>query len=108
MLGLSTSINLVATYAQNICANWPKSVICEDKRALDINTSSPIDSFEYGFQCNDFSIINEKKGFDGHFGSLYSYGVNIINKFMPKTFFAENVCGNLNLILPRPPSITQQ
>ena len=81
------------TYAQNICPDSPESVICEDVRKLDINTLSPIDGFAYGFPCNDFSIVGEKKGFKGNFGPLYSYGVNILNKFKPKFFVAENVGG---------------
>ncbi|NOT18354.1 MAG: DNA cytosine methyltransferase [Sulfuriferula sp.] len=81
------------TYTNNICPEAPESVICQDVRTLDIDTLSPIDGFAYGFPCNDFSIVGEKKGFDGDFGPLYLYGVNIINKLKPKFFVAENVGG---------------
>lgn len=82
------------TYKKNICKHEKNShVIYEDVRRLDIDSLSPIDIFAYGFPCNDFSIVGEQKGFDGTFGPLYSYGVEILNKFMPKIFIAENVGG---------------
>lgn len=81
------------TYIKNICPDSPSSVVCMDVRKLDIDTLNPIDGFAYGFPCNDFSIVGEKKGFDGSYGPLYLYGVNIINKFKPKFFVAENVGG---------------
>jgi DNA (cytosine-5)-methyltransferase 1 len=40
-----------------------------------------IDGFAYGFPCNDFSIVGESKGFDGVYGGLYSYGVNVLDKY---------------------------
>lgn len=82
------------TYKKNICKNETKSnVVCEDIRKLDINSLSPVDIFAYGFPCNDFSIVGEQKGFNGNFGPLYSYGVEVLNKFKPKVFVAENVGG---------------
>lgn len=81
------------TYASNICPEKPESVICQDVRKLDIKSLEPIDIFAYGFPCNDFSIVGEKKGFNGTFGPLYSYGVAVLNHFKPKIFVAENVGG---------------
>ena len=82
-----------ATYVRNLCPQDPGSVVCEDVRKLDIKKLSTIDAFAYGFPCNDFSIVGEKRGFDGEFGPLYTYGVNVINRFKPKFFVAENVGG---------------
>lgn len=81
------------TYVKNICPDSPDTVICEDVRTLDIDKLSPIDAFAYGFPCNDFSVVGEKKGFTGNYGPLYTYGLNVINKFKPKFFVAENVGG---------------
>lgn len=81
------------TYAKNICPESPKTVICEDVRQLDIESLPPINAFAYGFPCNDFSLVGEKKGFDGKFGPLYTYGLRVINHFKPKFFVAENVGG---------------
>ena len=50
-------------------------------------------AFAYGFPCNDFSNVGEKKGIKGKFGPLYSYGVEIMNRFKPDWFLAENVSG---------------
>lgn len=82
-----------ATYVRNLCPSDPASVYCEDVRKLDISKLGPIDAFAYGFPCNDFSIVGEKRGFDGDFGPLYSFGVNVINSYRPKFFVAENVGG---------------
>lgn len=82
-----------ATYVRNLCPNDAGSVFCEDVRKLNIEKLSEIDAFAYGFPCNDFSIVGEKRGFDGEFGPLYTYGVNVINRFKPKFFVAENVGG---------------
>jgi DNA (cytosine-5)-methyltransferase 1 len=78
---------------RNICPYHPESVICQDVRSLNIKNLPHIDAFAYGFPCNDFSIVGEQKGFDGKFGPLYTYGVNIIDYFNPKFFVAENVGG---------------
>lgn len=85
-------------YHQETCQtyqhNFPGTkVICEDIRKLDISSLDPIDAFAYGFPCNDFSNVGEKKGFEGEFGPLYTYGVQVLNKFNPKVFLAENVGG---------------
>jgi DNA (cytosine-5)-methyltransferase 1 len=57
-------------YHEETCAtyqyNFPDTkVICEDVRTLKIETLDPIDAFAYGFPCNDFSNVGEKKGFGG-------------------------------------------
>ena len=82
------------TYRKNICKyELSHHVIHGDVRELDIDSLSPVDIFAYGFPCNDFSIVGEQKGFDGKFGPLYSYGIQVLNKFKPKVFVAENVGG---------------
>ena len=69
-------------------------VIPGDVRKLNINNLSPVDGLMFGFPCNDFSIVGEKKGFDGTFGPLYSYGVQVLRKeHQPGWFIGENVGG---------------
>ena len=81
------------TYRRNICPEINDSVICSDVRKLDISSLTKIDAFAYGFPCNDFSLVGKQKGFNGNFGPLYTYGIEVINKFKPKFFVAENVGG---------------
>lgn len=82
------------TYQTNVLKLNPSAkVICEDVRKLDIDSLPPVDGFLYGFPCNDFSNVGESKGLNGHFGGLYSYGVQYINRVNPLFFFAENVSG---------------
>lgn len=82
------------TYRRNICGNDDDaSVICGDVRELDLSSLSGIDALAFGFPCNDYSTVGEQKGLDGHFGPLYSYGVQALKRFKPRWFLAENVSG---------------
>lgn len=81
------------TYRRNICPDNPESVICGDVRKLDIEPLGDIDALAFGFPCNDFSVVGEQKGFDGKFGPLYTYGVNVLKRYQPMWFLAENVGG---------------
>jgi DNA (cytosine-5)-methyltransferase 1 len=81
------------TYIHNIPGADINSVFHQDVKDLKIEKLPPIDAFAYGFPCNDFSLVGEQKGFDGEFGSLYRYGVKVLNFFEPKFFVAENVGG---------------
>jgi DNA (cytosine-5)-methyltransferase 1 len=84
--------NSCQTYMNNYNLK-SSTVIQRDIHELDINSLPEIDCFAYGFPCNDFSILGEKKGFDGKYGPLYKYGIKVINKFIPDFFVAENVSG---------------
>ena len=81
------------TYIHNICPQSPNSVICSDVRKLNLDALPPIDALVFGFPCNDFSVVGEQKGFEGTYGPLYSYGVNVLKSHKPKWFLAENVGG---------------
>lgn len=85
-----------ATYRHNLMPDKPNSVLCADIRTLELEklrNISKIDGLTFGFPCNDFSLVGEQKGVDGEFGPLYKYGVNALEFFKPKWFFAENVGG---------------
>ena len=84
------------TYAQNITAGNRNTVICEDIRKANLDelaATSSFDALAFGFPCNDFSQVGEQKGFEGTFGPLYQYGVEILRRNQPKWFLAENVGG---------------
>ncbi|QDH22194.1 DNA cytosine methyltransferase [Saccharibacillus brassicae] len=81
------------TFIHNICPTKSETVIQEDVRKLDINSLTDIDAFTFGFPCNDYSLVGEKKGLHGEYGPLYTYGVQVLKKFQPKWFIAENVSG---------------
>lgn len=70
-----------------------KTVIHGDVRDLDIDALDPIDGFAFGFPCNDYSAVGERKGIEGTFGPLYSYGVKVLESKRPEWFVAENVGG---------------
>jgi DNA (cytosine-5)-methyltransferase 1 len=81
------------TYSNNLSNDQKDTVICSDVKSLEIGSLTKIDAFAYGFPCNDFSLVGKQKGFDGSFGSLYTYGIDVINHFDPLFFIAENVSG---------------
>lgn len=87
------------TYRKNICPDAPETVIRKDIRQLDfsiLEKISAIDALAFGFPCNDFSAVGEKKGIEGVYGALYEYGVRALEHFSPMWFLAENVGGLRN------------
>ncbi len=89
-------VSTCKTYRRNICPGNPETVICEDVRKLDLDIFkqfAPIDAFAFGFPCNDFSQVGEQRGVNGTFGPLYQYGVEVLKRYQPKWFLAENVGG---------------
>lgn len=86
------------TYYKNILHD-KHSIIYKDIRKLDfqkLKDISEIDALAFGFPCNDFSVVGERKGINGVYGPLYSYGVKALNIFHPSWFLAENVGGLRN------------
>ncbi len=81
------------TYRHNINPASRHAVVCRDVRQLDFSRLTPIDALAFGFPCNDFSVVGEKKGIDGVYGPLYSFGVQALHHFKPQWFLAENVGG---------------
>lgn len=82
------------TYITNICPDLPESVHYGDVRDLEIDKLGQIDAFAYGFPCNSFSNVGEHKGLANEkFGQLYWYGIQVIRKYKPQWFIAENVSG---------------
>lgn len=85
------------TYAHNICGDpHDESVVHADIRKLDyavLEQLGGIDGLAFGFPCNDFSLVGERKGFDGEYGPLYTYGIKALKRFRPAWFLAENVGG---------------
>lgn len=84
------------TFRKNICPDRPESVINQDVRMVNIDMLDDIDAFSFGFPCNDYSNVGKRKGMEGNYGPLYLYGVNVLKKFKPKWFIAENVSGLKN------------
>lgn len=81
------------TYQKNITSNAPDKVICAPVQSLDFSKLKKIDGLLFGFPCNDYSVVGEKKGIEGEYGPLYTYGVKAIEAHSPKFFLAENVSG---------------
>lgn len=82
------------TYKANISGATNSSVIAADaRRALEEHDLSEIDGFAFGFPCNDFSVVGERKGVEGAYGALYKAGIDVLRAKGPRWFVAENVGG---------------
>lgn len=81
------------TYALNLHNGDESKVSCSPIETIDFKKVPHFDALAFGFPCNDFSLVGKRKGFNGKYGPLYTYGVKAINIHNPKWFFAENVSG---------------
>jgi DNA (cytosine-5)-methyltransferase 1 len=81
------------TYAMNIHNGDTSKIFCCPVQELEFNKLPDFDGLSFGFPCNDFSQVGQKKGTDGKYGPLYSYGVKAIKVKNPSWFIAENVSG---------------
>jgi len=85
------------TYARNVLNSsgqvLPASVLNKSVTDVEFGALGKIHALAFGFPCNDFSMVGEKKGTSGKFGPLYTYGVKALNAHGPLFFIAENVGG---------------
>lgn len=86
-------------WAEDACETYRNMVgahaICDKVENVNFDKLAKVDGLAFGFPCNDFSMVGEKKGLDGYFGGLYKYAEKAIEKVRPKWFIAENVPGML-------------
>ena len=89
--------NIQKYQTETLRINEPIQVICDDINNIDLTETGELKSVDgllFGFPCNDFSIVGESKGINGHFGPLYKHGITVLNRpDKPKWFLAENVGG---------------
>jgi len=71
----------------------PGRVKATDVRELEFESLPAIDGLVFGFPCNDFSVVGERRGIAGEYGGLYQFGVKALNALAPRFFVAENVSG---------------
>ena len=77
--------------------NFPKAeVICSPVEELDFSNVPRTDGLAFGFPCNDFSIVGDRRGAQGKYGALYRYAVKALETLQPSFFVAENVVGLKN------------
>lgn len=70
-----------------------ENVLCVDVKDMDFNSVPAIDGLVFGFPCNDFSMVGDRKGISGKHGGLYRWGVRGLKAKRPLFFVAENVSG---------------
>ncbi|MCH8977726.1 MAG: DNA (cytosine-5-)-methyltransferase [Armatimonadetes bacterium] len=62
---------------------------------MDFGALQQVDGLAFGFPCNDFSMVGERKGTKGYFGGLYKYAKQALDAVRPDWLIAENVPGML-------------
>lgn len=78
------------------CATYSKNVgfaICKKVEEVNFKSLVPVAGLAFGFPCNDFSLVGERKGTFGYFGGLYVEAIRALNEVRPYWFIAENVPG---------------
>lgn len=70
-----------------------RHVVCKDVNQFEFGKVPKIDGLIFGFPCNDFSAVGERKGLNGEYGGLYIHGIRALRHFKPLFFVAENVGG---------------
>ncbi len=60
---------------------------------VDFRALADVKGLAFGFPCNDFSMVGERKGKEGYFGGLYKFAEKAIKDTEPDWFIAENVPG---------------
>jgi len=86
----------IESYEHNIVERYGGEGLCIDAMQFckrEITNYERITALAFGFPCNDFSLVGEKKGVNGQYGKLYKAGIKIIEKTNPFWFIAENVSG---------------
>lgn len=81
------------TFRRNIREASDQTVFTADVRNFDLRRVPSFDAFAFGFPCNDFSTVGERRGLDGDYGALYTYGIHALALRSPDWFVAENVSG---------------
>ena len=71
----------------------PENIYCSDVRELDFSKLERVDGLQFGFPCNDFSVVGDRRGLAGNFGGLYIWCVKGLQTLRPLFFVAENVGG---------------
>lgn len=84
------------TDAAAAAAQRKRAVLCGKVENLCISMLPPINALAFGFPCNDYSSVGERRGMSGNYGPLYSYGIEVLRYHQPLWFIAENVTGLAN------------
>ena len=96
--GVDKDSEAIETYRYNIVERYGGKGICMDANEFcnDVLCEShdmKINALAFGFPCNDFSTVGQRRGFNGHYGNLYQAGIKAIERSNPFWFIAENVSG---------------
>jgi len=78
-----------ATYRRNVGPH----AICSKVEDVVFKDLPEVQGLAFGFPCNDFSMVGERKGTGGYFGGLYKFAEAAISDTDPAWFIAENVPG---------------
>lgn len=70
-------------------------VIHDRVENVDFSSLHRVEGLAFGFPCNDFSLVGDRKGITGYYGSLYQQAERALHEVQPNWFIAENVPGLL-------------
>ncbi len=86
---VDSNADACATYRRNVGSH----AICKKVEDVDFSKLQEVSGLAFGFPCNDFSMVGERRGVNGYFGGLYKQAAGAVSTLMPDWFIAENVPG---------------
>lgn len=92
--GVDRSKDAIETFKANLGEKNGIMMDAKDFVSNCLDEKHKINALAFGFPCNSFSLVGESKGMKHpEYGLLYQTGVDVINKYNPIWFIAENVSG---------------
>ena len=92
--GVDKSASAIATFQANLPEAEAYSMDAHEFIREKMNEAGEIDALAFGFPCNSFSSVGERKGVRRQtYGKLYQLGIKAIEHYNVKWFVAENVSG---------------
>jgi DNA (cytosine-5)-methyltransferase 1 len=78
------------------CRTYQRNVgkaLCSKVENVAYEKLPTVSGLAFGFPCNDFSFVGERRGTAGYYGGLFKEAMRALNKVKPNWFVAENVPG---------------
>ena len=92
--GVDKSEPAIKTFKENLPNAEAFHMDAQHFIETELAGAPPVDALAFGFPCNSFSSVGERKGLTCEiYGELYRAGIEVIKHQDPKWFVAENVSG---------------
>ena len=98
--GVDRDKDAIATFEKNLGEHGAEALHMDANLFVKegLTNARKINALAFGFPCNSFSYVGERKGIhDKQYGKLYKAGIQVLERYHPIWFIAENVSGIRNV-----------